>query len=246
MSTVKFEFDSTDQTVCVALVKALEVMRDTGMPEVEFDGPDPQVDDTPTTDQPEIDVPAALGEQVDPTFSNGANQESSVGAVAETNVTSPSDQPDTASLQPEIDKMGIPWDSRIHAGTKTKTVKGIWKRLKGIDDSLYDQVIAELKALMGGTPDAANVVEQPVAVPPVVEQPVAVPPVTTATSTMTYPNFINKVVALKNEKGDIVTTTLLGILKRDYSCESLPMVNNIPDKIGEIWNKLESECALLG
>lgn len=44
------------------------------------------------------------------------------------------------------DKDGIPWDARIHATTQTKTAKGVWKRLKGISDELYDAVKAELKA----------------------------------------------------------------------------------------------------
>lgn len=45
----------------------------------------------------------------------------------------------------ELDKDGLPWDERIHAGTKTKTQKGIWTRKKGVDDSVFDAVIAELR-----------------------------------------------------------------------------------------------------
>lgn len=50
----------------------------------------------------------------------------------------------------ELDKDGIPWDERIHAGTQTKTAKQTWTRKKGITDELYDSVIAELKAKHGG------------------------------------------------------------------------------------------------
>lgn len=45
----------------------------------------------------------------------------------------------------ELDKDGLPWDARIHAGTKTKTQKGIWTRKKGVADSVFDAVVAELR-----------------------------------------------------------------------------------------------------
>ena len=45
----------------------------------------------------------------------------------------------------ELDKGGLPWDARIHAGTKTKTQKGDWTRKKGVDDAVFDAVIAELR-----------------------------------------------------------------------------------------------------
>lgn len=46
---------------------------------------------------------------------------------------------------PELDSNGIPWDARIHASTKTKTVKGEWKRRKGVDDTTFSGIVAELK-----------------------------------------------------------------------------------------------------
>ena len=45
----------------------------------------------------------------------------------------------------ELDAAGIPWDERIHAGTKTKTAKGLWTRKKGVEDALYDAVVASYK-----------------------------------------------------------------------------------------------------
>jgi len=60
----------------------------------------------------------------------------------------------------ELDKDGLPWDERIHAGTKTKTQKGIWTRKKGVDDSVFDAVIAELRqqypAAAASTPATAT------------------------------------------------------------------------------------------
>ena len=49
----------------------------------------------------------------------------------------------------QVDAEGLPWDSRIHATTKNKTQKGVWKARKGLnDEGLVNRVKAELKALM--------------------------------------------------------------------------------------------------
>ena len=45
----------------------------------------------------------------------------------------------------ELDKDNLPWDQRIHAGTKTKTQKGMWTRRKGVDDATFNSVVAELR-----------------------------------------------------------------------------------------------------
>ena len=47
---------------------------------------------------------------------------------------------------------GVPWDERIHAKTKTKTVKGMWKRGKGVTSDLYTTVMAELTAVYVSDP----------------------------------------------------------------------------------------------
>jgi hypothetical protein len=62
----------------------------------------------------------------------------------------------------------MPWDERIHAGSKTTTAKGIWKKRKGVDQALYEQVTAELKG--GGNvptpPPAPAATEEPATPPP--------------------------------------------------------------------------------
>lgn len=45
----------------------------------------------------------------------------------------------------ELDADGLPWDERIHAGTKTKTAKGIWTKRRGTPDATYNKVVAELR-----------------------------------------------------------------------------------------------------
>lgn len=53
----------------------------------------------------------------------------------------------TASV--ELDSNGLPYDERIHSGTRGKNQDGSWKKRKGVDQGTVAQVTAELQALMG-------------------------------------------------------------------------------------------------
>ena len=116
--------------------------------------------------------------------------------LTETMIEAPAGDPTILPMQGkvdmELDSNNLPWDKRIHAATKTQTANGAWKYKRGIDQSLKDQVEAELRESMhrlaNPTPipaapvsDTTPVVEQPVVTPvveqsaPVVEQPVVTP-----------------------------------------------------------------------
>ena len=57
--------------------------------------------------------------------------------------------PPTIEMEtPKIDKSGLPWDERIHASTKGFTGDGLWRRKRGVSDSEYDGVTAQLRQLM--------------------------------------------------------------------------------------------------
>lgn len=55
----------------------------------------------------------------------------------------------TPAIGVEVDKHGLPWDGRIHAGTKRKNADGSWTAKRGVDPTLVAQVEAELRAVMG-------------------------------------------------------------------------------------------------
>lgn len=57
------------------------------------------------------------------------------------------------------DNTGLPWDERIHSGSKALTAKGVWKKRKGVSDDEVRTVEAELRA-----PSPAAL-PQPVAIP---------------------------------------------------------------------------------
>lgn len=62
-----------------------------------------------------------------------------------------------------LDASGIPWIESIHAATKTKTVKGMWKRQKGVSQEQHDAVAAQYR-------------QQPVAAPMMQPQPAPMQP----------------------------------------------------------------------
>ena len=56
----------------------------------------------------------------------------------------PQDDEPTNATPPATDKNGLPWDERIHAGTKALNGDGTWKKRRGVDDATVAAVTAEL------------------------------------------------------------------------------------------------------
>ena len=55
--------------------------------------------------------------------------------------------PLTSAPSGELDVNGLPWDERIHAGTKAKNADGSWRQRRGLNDpALVARVEAELRA----------------------------------------------------------------------------------------------------
>lgn len=64
--------------------------------------------------------------------------------------------PSTTAPTVELDKNGIPWDERIHAGTKRKNADGTWSLKKGVDKELVAQIIAEYQSAAPTAPAAPS------------------------------------------------------------------------------------------
>lgn len=89
------------------------------------------------------------------------------------------DEGPAAAGAPEFDKVGTPWDKRIHSSSKATNEDGTWRRRRNLADITYTTVMAELaqRPGPGAVPSAAPVVTvPPVAAAPTVPQ-VTVPPV---------------------------------------------------------------------
>lgn len=84
----------------------------------------------------------------------------------------------TDSLVP-LDSQGLPWDSRIHASTKTFIADGSWKLRRGVDPISVDMVKHQLKELMSvptaPAPPTPVIIPQLAEIVPPISGPVGVP-----------------------------------------------------------------------
>ena len=55
-----------------------------------------------------------------------------------------------------VDVKGLPWDSRIHAGSKEKNGDGSWRKKRGVDDTLVAEVEAQLRKTTISTAPSDN------------------------------------------------------------------------------------------
>lgn len=108
-------------------------------------------------------------------------------------ITDPENQPNQFGL----DSKGMPWDGRIHASSKTTNKDGSWRYRRNIDETLINQVEAELRG-QSAPPSAPVPTDASIAAPvfqqPVSPAPVAAPVVTPVQNVMT-PQPISSVIA---------------------------------------------------
>lgn len=90
----------------------------------------------------------------------------------------PTPAPPTSGATPnvgEVDSKGIPWDSRIHAGTKTKMASdNTWKLKRGVDKAEVERITAQLRQLAGNPAAPAPTSSAPAPAPapaPTAEKP---------------------------------------------------------------------------
>lgn len=83
--------------------------------------------------------------------------------------TEQEEQSSTDDVTGVFDKDGLPWDERIHSSNKKMTAKGVWTRKRGVQDSLVEQVEAELRG--NAVPTYAPTPAVVVAPQPVMQQP---------------------------------------------------------------------------
>lgn len=89
----------------------------------------------------------------------------------------------------ELDTDGLPWDERIHAGTKRKNADGRWTSKRGINDpDLVPRVVAQLRAQMeAGGVTAQSAAPLPVSTPAPSTAPLAALPATSGLASLAAP-----------------------------------------------------------
>ena len=123
----------------------------------------------------------------------------------------------------ERDTDGLPWDARIHAGTRGRNTDGRWKARKGLNDpAMVARVKAELLGVAGSVP-------VPPSLPPAVNG-AAVP--------HDFPSLCVAMTPLK------ATQEQINEALRCVGAESLPMLGiSQPAKIPAFWAALLEEVA---
>ncbi len=134
-------------------------------------------------------------------------------------VVTPTPEADTG-----LDKNGLPWDTRIHAGTKTKLVTGEWKNKRGIDKDLLASVEAELK---GAAPEPVDIQVHAASAP---HDKVVTPAPTGAVAT--FPDLMTAITARGLEPA-IVNGAVQAV-----GLASLPLLATRPDLIPDVAQRL--------
>lgn len=117
------------------------------------------------------------------------------GVIPETPTPSPVPQPEpqddepTSDAPPATDKNGLPWDERIHAGTKALNADGTWKKRRGVDDATVAAVTAELTGAAPAPTPAPQPETAPAPAPTPSAQPETAPTPTPVPSTNRIQDF---------------------------------------------------------
>lgn len=61
----------------------------------------------------------------------------------------------------ELDTNGLPWDARIHSGSKGKNQDGSWKSLRNVDKTIVPGIEAELRAQVAGAATTSDIPPPP-------------------------------------------------------------------------------------
>jgi hypothetical protein len=178
----------------------------------------PKLETAPTT----ATVPAGPGETSTEATADATTENTQAGQPAESTATPPG-----IDLAPSVNTGTlIPWDARIHAGSKAKLAKKPhgWKMKRGVSDELVDQVEAELIAAMKASP--ANPAESTPA-PPAIEPTPAAPaqPAAPTGAVTTFPALMS---AITSNKIDPATVTAA---VNKAGLQSLPLLAARPDLI---------------
>lgn len=133
----------------------------------------------------------------------------------------------------EIDTEGLPWDSRIHTRTKTKTADGHWKKQRGVGGNVVKKIEEELRAAHGITSPVPSVAPEP----HVVLTPPPPPPFPTQEKAPDFADLMTVVTAAITA-GRLMREQVVDVLE-PYGISALPVVATRPDLIPGIITALK-------
>lgn len=155
------------------------------------------------------------------------------------------------------DANGLPWDVRIHSGTRAVNADGSWRLRRGVDPELVKTVEAELRALMAApvaqTPEqafGAVVPSEPSPVAPPPPAPVAdpepaapaAPPAPPApapeSQAVTLPDLMT--LAARAMTGGKITPAQLSEITQRHGVANVGLLSARPDLVPQVFADLKS------
>lgn len=176
-----------------------------------------------TATEPEISTPSACDAV--------APQESAASTSLSAEAPNEPAQPALAAASPgtapeatgvELDSDGLPWDHRIHSGSKGKLAKTQqWKKKRGVDPEEVTRVEAELRAAMSASPAAPIEPAAPAPAP----APQASAPAAPTSAITTFPALMQRITGEGIPAADVTAAV------NKQGLAALPLLAARPDLI---------------
>jgi hypothetical protein len=138
-----------------------------------------------------------------------------------------------------LDTAGLPWDARIHTGSRAMNADGSWRRKRGVDEATIATVEGELKALMSVPVEpASNVLPFTPAPPPPPAEPVAVAAPPPPPPTDPFIGLIERISSLVGAKAITMEQAQAAIVAAGGV--SLPLMVSRPDLIPQVLSAINA------
>ena len=145
---------------------------------------------------------------------------------------------------PAFDSTGLPWDERIHAGTKAVNADGTWKKRRGVQEIQVNQVEAELRAQVGAAPVAApqpvypQPAPMPVAAAPAVDPRIITAPVA-APQARTFEQLMGTIQGLFNQQ--LIAPDYMVSLNQRLGVSAITDLAGSPERIEQAFGLLKAD-----
>lgn len=128
------------------------------------------------------------------------------------------------SLVP-LDSQGLPWDSRIHASTKTFIADGSWKLRRGVDPTEVEKVKTQLKELMAVPQALVTDLHRGVTTVPVPPAHVVIPQLAEVTGNVGVPPEPKSHYLIDQVPAAVTLTDLIGRMSAAIAAGKLTQAN---------------------
>lgn len=188
-------------------------------------------------------VPAPLAASIPQTATPAIGAQSAPATTAPITTTLGPASLGAGAASVELDKNGLPWDERIHAGTKTKLNSGEWKAKKQVDPALVAQVEAELRARVAASPAPVAAVPAVPAAPVAPTIPTAPPVAPLAPSVSadpaTFEQLMPRITAAVT--AGIMPPTAVGAACAAHGVASVVTLQQSPQFVPLVWATLKQQ-----